>query len=688
MGSASRSSQSLGDRLAARSRRVFVGRDAELELVRAALDSHEPPFAVLYLHGPGGIGKTRLLDAFAAVAHDAGCDVTRIDGRTTEASPDAVLEAVESDTVRRQVLLLDSYERLRPLDHWIRTVLLPALPASALTVIADRSPPAADWRTEPGWGDLLRVVSLRNLDPDDSAEYLTEAGVPAELHKRIVTVTHGHPLGLSLLADVCVRGGEIDVDPLSPDLVEILLRRFLDTDPGNRHRRALEVCALARVTTEAVLRDALEVEDAHAEFEWLRNLSFVDSGPEGLFPHDLARDVLDADLRWRDPDVYRHTFHRVWKRIHRNLDSMTDREQQRAIVDLKFVFRNLPGVLSPVDWGSWGRDYPERATGADHESIIEVVRSAEGTDSADIARHWLGRQPEGFHVLRRPDGTVRGVIGLLDLTQSLPSDLATDPGARAAWDYAQRTARPRSCETVTLTRFVVDREVYQDPSPTLNSVPVITMQRYLCTPELSWDFLALAEPERWDSYFEVADLPRAEDADFVVGGRRYGLYAHDFRRRPTAEWLTLVTERALAQGHDMARPAPAPVLVLSEAEFGSAARRALHDLHRPDLLLRNPLLRTRLLHERAAGGEPGAEALGTVVRAAVAALANDPRDEKLHRAVDRTYIQRAATQEAVAARLGLPFSTYRRHLSQGVSRVVTWLWDREVYGPALAGGNE
>jgi hypothetical protein len=30
--------------------------------------------------------------------------------------------------------------------------------------------------------------------------------------------------------------------------------------------------------------------------------------------------------------------------------------------------------------------------------------------------------------------------------------------------------------------------------------------------------------------------------------------------------------------------------------------------------------------------------------------------------------------------LGLPFSTYRRHLSQGIQRIVAWLWDHEVYG--------
>ena len=61
-------------------------------------------------------------------------------------------------------------------------------------------------------------------------------------------------------------------------------------------------------------------------------------------------------------------------------------------------------------------------------------------------------------------------------------------------------------------------------------------------------------------------------------------------------------------------------------------------------------------------------------------LREHPRDDKLLRAVERTYLRPAPTQEATAAVLGLPFSTYRRHLSQGVARIVAWLWDREVYG--------
>lgn len=207
------------------------------------------------------------------------------------------------------------------------------------------------------------------------------------------------------------------------------------------------------------------------------------------------------------------------------------------------------------------------------------------------------------------------------------------------------------------------------------------MQRYLGTANLAWDFLTLAEPERWDDYFAAADLPRAAGADFVVGGRRFGLFAHDFRRVPVDALLELVTERALARD---VTPSPSMVqpslLVLSQAEFGQSVRQALRDLRRPGLLARNPLLRTRLVRDHAGNREPSAAVLAALVRAAADSLREHPRDDKLFRAVDRTYLRPAATQEGAAAVLGLPFSTYRRHLTTGVDRVIAWLWDQEVYG--------
>jgi hypothetical protein len=337
-------------------------------------------------------------------------------------------------------------------------------------------------------------------------------------------------------------------------------------------------------------------------------------------------------------------------------------------------------VLSPVDWDAWGRHYPEPASPGDGGSILELVAAAEGEASAAIAQRWLDLQPENFVVVRRENEEVRGFLALLDLTSVSEVDRRADPGAEAAWDYAHRHAPPRPGEVVTQTRFLVDRDGYQDPSPTLNAIAVETLQRYLGTPRLAWDFLALHEPEPWDEFFALADLPRAKGADFVVGGRRYGLYGHDFRRVPVDALMALWTERALAQDPTLQPGAVDDAVVLSQAEFTDAGRQALRDLLRPELLARNPLLRTRLARDYAGTEEPDAEALEGLVRAAVDALRQHPRDDKLLRAVERTYLRPAPTQEAAAEVLGLPFSTYRRHLSQGVGRIVAWLWDREVYG--------
>lgn len=663
--------------------------------MREILGSDEVEVSVLHLHGPGGIGKSCLLDAIADLARSADALVVRIDGRELPPTPRAMQDVLGSildspdgnHDRRRVVVLMDTFERFAPIDDWIRTEMLPRLPATTLTVMAGRAPPTPPWRTDPGWGDLLRVISIRNLSPDESFEYLRAVGVDRSLHDHIALVTHGHPLGLALLADVVAHGGTashgtgVD-DALPPDLVGILLQRFIEVIPSELHRHALEVCALARVTTEPLLRGALGITDTREIFTWLRGLSFVYATDEGLYPHDLARDALDADLRWRDFDGYKKVFHGVWTHIRHHLRTVSGREQQHAIVDLKYVFRHFPGVLSPVDWESWGGFYPERAAVSDHAAILDLVRSNEGDASETIARMWLNRQPDGFYVLRRQGGDIRGFAALLDLTAADEEDIAADPGAQAAWDHARRSAPCRRGEVVTQTRFIIDREEYQGPSPTLNAVPVLTMQQYLCTPNLSWDFLTLADPDRWNDYFAVADLPRADGADFRVDGRGFGLFAHDFRRVPVDAWLETVTERVLAR--ETAPPATTSshpeFLVLSQTEFDQAAKQALHDLRSPDLLAKNPLVRTRLLHDRADGGEAGGPALAELMRDAVETLGEHPRDDKLLRAVDRTYLRPAATQESAAAMLGLPFSTYRRHLGQGVARIVSWLWDQEVYG--------
>jgi hypothetical protein len=70
--------------------------------------------------------------------------------------------------------------------------------------------------------------------------------------------------------------------------------------------------------------------------------------------------------------------------------------------------------------------------------------------------------------------------------------------------------------------------------------------------------------------------------------------------------------------------------------------------------------------------------LQTSIKAAVESLQSSPRQEKLYRALYRTYLKPAPTQEKAAELLDLPFSTYRRHLKAGIARVAEILWQQEI----------
>jgi hypothetical protein len=389
------------DRLESARRRSFVGRMAELELFGSALAATELPFVVLYVHGPGGVGKTALLHRFGDAAVQTGVQHVHVDGRDVEATPEGFLAAVKAAlgtdadpmaalaAAGRTVLLVDTYESLAALDTWFRDHFLPGLSDQVLVTIAGRRPPATAWRTEPGWRDLLRVVALRNLGPAEAVDFLHIAGVSVELHGRVLEFTHGHPLALALVTDVLAQGGHPLGDPApTPEVVQALLQRFLEAVPTSLHRHALQVCAEARTTTETVLRVALGRDDVVRLFEWLRGLSFVDCGQAGLFPHDLAREVLIADLKWRDPASRGALHGRIQAHAVARLRAATGRrERQKAALDYLFTWRADALHRFYLDWTTMGQAFGEPATPDDRQAILGMVERHEGPASASLAAH-------------------------------------------------------------------------------------------------------------------------------------------------------------------------------------------------------------------------------------------------------------------------------------------------------------
>jgi len=691
-------SHTVVERLSAARRRQFVGRTGECDLFRHALSASELPFQVLHIFGPGGVGKTSLLRQFAQIAEEFDVYATLIDARNIDASPDSFATALRTTlnldehaspiNVLAQhskplVILIDTYEALTPLDGWLREIFLPQVSANVMLVLAGREMPSMVWRSDVGWQALMQMISLRNLDPDESRAYLHQRGVPVDQHQAVLDFTHGHPLALSLVADVFAQRGAFAFQPeATPDIVKTLLEQFVQKVPGPAHRAALEACAMARLLSESLLGAMLGIPDMHELFQWLRELSFIDADRYGLFPHDLAREALVADVRWRNPDWYAELHRRARDYYKTHILQSSDQEQRRFLLDLIYLHRDNPAVRPFFEWQEGGNLFTDSMNDDDVPELLALIEQHEGVESARIAAHWFNRQPRNVVVLRDVQRHVQALLVPVALHETEPEDLEIDLALRAAWRYLLKHVPLRSGERATYFRFWMARETYQAVSPAQSRIFISAVQHYLITQGLAYTFFSCADPDFWMPVLSYADLARIPELDFEVEGRRYAIFGHDWRVVPPAAWLELLAQREIgARGVAYTPPQREAWIVLSESDFAQALQDALRNYLRSDVLAKNPLLRSRLIAEHAGADvdvPQRVEALQILLRETIDALHKGPRDTKLYRALYHTYLQPAPTQEQAAELLDLPFSTFRRHLKSGVKRVIDLLWSREI----------
>ena len=163
----------------------------------------------------------------------------------------------------------------------------------------------------------------------------------------------------------------------------------------------------------------------------------------------------------------------------------------------------------------------------------------------------------------------------------------------------------------------------------------------------------------------------AEGAEYTIGGTRFPVFAHDWRRIDVEEWLEILHTRQA--GAPATAADGADVAVLSEPQFAEAVRSALHDLHTPNPLQEDPLLRSRVVRRSQRDGMAPAETLQELLKTAVSEL-----PPNLRVLTDRTFLHPVTTQERTAESLHLSFNTYRRHRDRAVMNITEWLWAGET----------
>ncbi len=662
-------------------RERFIGREAELSRFESLVAGDAS--RLWWVFGSGGIGKTALMSALADRAVKTGCQVIRADFRTGDQPVDGptatVLDQLGDDGRSRVVLLLDALEPTPDTTRWLRDGLLSQLPSRSLVVVASRLAPGPALRTDPTWSTLLELVPLRELSPSEAQRLLSSSGVPAELLPRAQELGRGHPLALRLVAEALAsRWDGVLPEGMgqTPDLVATLLARLIDEVPDDQHRLAIELAAVARVTSRSLLRDACHPDRAGELFEWLARQPWMDRLADGLCPHDLARDAITADLRGNDPDRYVQARRSVRNHV---LDPARRRDDpDRCATDFLYLQRETSALSHAWDWSTFGQSTVTAVEATDREVLTDLVTASYGPASVRALDHWLANQPDGFAVLRSSEGIV-GFVVMLRIEDPTAEDLAADPSVAAIWRRVLRRGRPQPGQPVGLFRFVCDFKAGNlPPSPTYNVVTVLGVRYWLSTPGLSLDYVVKPRHGSYRPMMDYVDFAPVVDADHAVGDVEMVVHEHDWRETPLACWLDRMEKLELG--------APVPPAVdrtpilssLDHDAFTDAVRTALRDFTRRDRLAANPLVGSRVVRDGPGAGGPNG--LAETLREAFVALEDHPKTERARRAVDRTYLRGAVTQEAAAEVLGMAFSTYRRHLATGIELLVDQMWEWELYG--------
>ncbi|AMO24645.1 ATP-binding protein [Ramlibacter solisilvae] len=675
----------LLDRLQARAAQCFVGRQRELALIESALADDPPRVSVFVIHGAGGIGKTSLLEQVRRLAKARGVASLRLDARDIEPTPHGFLRALgtalELDPGdctlgrvlerwaqgERRLLVLDTCEHLSHLEGWLRRTLLPELPDSTRVVLASRALDP-DWQTDPLWHEGARVIGLGNLEPAHCERHLGARGVPEQHHAQIVQLSRGHPLAMTLLSDVVLATGQVP-DALGPDLVRQLAGRFTAQAESDMHRRALEVCAHARVTTESLLAETVDRAHSHALFEWLAGLSFIETSAAGLFPHDLVRDAIDDELYWRDRARHRETH----VAVRRYLIARAQANEGQAAAhtfDILYLHRRSPVMQPFVDYGSLGSMMFERAGADDLPALRALAHSELPAAQLLPVERWFSHPAVQTWAIRPAPGELAGATLVIDLALLGDKERASEPVFSAVWDALERagTMRPGDCQL--LARWNLAAGGQRKRSAAMNALQMSQFYQWLTNPRLGSFIICVEHPQHWAPMMTHIGFAELAGCRLEFDGLPLGCYAHDWRSEPLAEWLEVMADREI--GEEAAGRAAPPRL--SRAEFEQSVRDALRAYAQPAALASNPLLATPLVTRSAAQPGDSVATLRSALLEAAQGLRSIPRNEKFWRALELTYFRPAGSQELAAERLGLPFGTYRYQLAVGVERVVEVLW--------------
>jgi hypothetical protein len=670
-------SSTLAERLAARDEQRFVGREHELAFFDS-LFVDDPPAQVVLVHGPGGIGKSTLLREVARRGVQRGWTAQIIEGRDLAPVPGEIESALGDVTdAPRPLILFDTYERMAAADGWLRTRLLPSLPARALVVLAGRTAPEPGW-FEGGWERLAVELTLEPMPADAALSLVKAHGLDdGDLAQQLIAWADGSPLALALAADAVQRDGT----PWTPErihehpnLVQAILHRIARTELDGGNLDVAAVAAIARVCDEAMLRDVLPEVDHAAAYTWLRERTFSEPVAGGIALHEIVRQAMRADLRARDPERDRE----LRRRIADHLFVRGLKAGPRTVVDLAELVEN-----PAVRWGFGADGSTTHRPDLWRTEDLPVARERllakdDGPIWWDSTRLILEQAPDRVVAVRDAHDTLCGIA--IAVTPDNAPAVAEDDICLGPWLAHARAAH--AGEEVLIWRDSVDFVAHGDlSSPVLSILNTAAILRSgLNNPR--WSYIPIdPNNEAAVAFARAVNTTHLQHLDVDLGAKLVQCHQIDHSgdgllggvRAAVYGELGLGAPGPVKLGGDAAplrsvvRTSDDPLSPREKPVTLDTVRDALRSLHQPLELTTSPLATGATIEERAASVR--AELQDAVANA----FGDSPAEQLLRRIVQRGYLDPDGSHELAADELHVSRATYFRRLRAASQRVADYL---------------